>query len=670
MPAFEPLAWALIGAIIYPTFWIYASVLFWFGSRLRRSDGPPWTGRTWRAVLVSAPVAGAVGGALIYGVTATAHGLEGLLEFEYRTGSWHLLHVNVWMPPALVATFLSVLLVHAGLVSRALPESIRQWVGRLGAWLVVYALGWLTLFGIAMYGPALITLADYRALAALVTGWLGTTGLGLLLGRHLANRQEVSSKTPGRIQRWIVAAAPRMFLLGIVGVAVLLYVVLSPPASGSYGDVSADILGTGSYGFVPKWMETSPLSKFCTDFWAGHPGEPPGGERILIGEVLYCHAERTWHGTTIGRIAVLLAALLIGTIIFASRVDINTFATHPVRRNRLLRVYLGASNTSRRAQPFTDSNPQDDLALADLVPQRGYDGPLPIHDATLDLAVGREPPWQRRRRRPFVFTPIATGFEVLANQETASLAAHGYRPTEGYRQTGAGVTLGTAIAICGTGQSPAVGEVGTEAGMAFLLKIFNLRYGWWIGNPRHRRTWFQIAPRVGVFTLLAELFGFNDATFPYVFLTEGGGYDSLSVYELVRRRCSLIVASDASVDPDMSCEALGNAIRRCFTDLGIEIHIDTADLRLPDDDGESRAHCAVGSIRYDRVDHGASPGTLIYLKPGLTGDEPHDVFSFRMSSTAFPHETILDRDLDETRFESYRKLGEHVALRVFGSRTR
>ena len=73
----------------------------------------------------------------------------------------------------------------------------------------------------------------------------------------------------------------------------------------------------------------------------------------------------------------------------------------------------------------------------------------------------------------------------------------------------------------------------------------------------------------------------------------------------------------------------------------------------------------VGQIHYDDVDVDASPGTLFYIKPSLSGDEPSDVRNYLGDHPTFPHESTGDQFYSESRFESYRMLGEHIACNVF-----
>lgn len=55
---------------------------------------------------------------------------------------------------------------------------------------------------------------------------------------------------------------------------------------------------------------------------------------------------------------------------------------------------------------------------------------------------------------------------------------------------------------------------------------------------------------------------------------------------------------------------------------------------------------------------------MLYVKPGIIGDEPRDIFNYASSQKAFPHETTADQFFTESQFESYRALGAHALERV------
>jgi hypothetical protein len=132
------------------------------------------------------------------------------------------------------------------------------------------------------------------------------------------------------------------------------------------------------------------------------------------------------------------------------------------------------------------------------------------------------------------------------------------------------------------------------------------------------------------------------------------------LYELVRRRCRLVVVVDAGADGQFDFADLGNAIRKCGTDLNVEIEIDVGRIDLHKPAEFSASHCVTGTIRYDKVDQGAPVGTLLYIKPSLLGTEFADVLNYRKTNKTFPHQSTSDQWFDETQFETYRSLGYSI----------
>jgi len=192
-----------------------------------------------------------------------------------------------------------------------------------------------------------------------------------------------------------------------------------------------------------------------------------------------------------------------------------------------------------------------------------------------------------------------------------------------------------------------------------------VRLGWWIGNPG-RDQWKNGSPRVGFACLLQELLGSTNDDSKYVYLSDGGHFENLAIYELVRRRCKLIIACDASCDSEYTFGDLHNAVEKCRTDFGVEIVM--SDLQKiapkanPGDPGvrRSEAHYAVGKIHYN-PNFPKEDGTIIYLKPALLDSDPCDVLAYARKDKSFPHDTTANQWFDEAHFENYRALGETSA---------
>jgi hypothetical protein len=157
-----------------------------------------------------------------------------------------------------------------------------------------------------------------------------------------------------------------------------------------------------------------------------------------------------------------------------------------------------------------------------------------------------------------------------------------------------------------------------------------------------------------------EAFGLTDDTSRYVLLSDGGHFDNLGLYEMVLRRCRFIVAVDGSQDEHFTFEDLGATVRKIRIDLGVEITFDGGAVPIyakesPEIKAGEGRYCAVATIHYPEGD-----GVLVYIKPTILGSEPRDVLQYAAANPAFPHQATLDQFFDESQFESYRRLGEHV----------
>lgn len=345
---------------------------------------------------------------------------------------------------------------------------------------------------------------------------------------------------------------------------------------------------------------------------------------------------------------VLTTGLAVLTLLTGWFVDVNKFSLHALYRNRLIRAYLGASHPDRDPNPFTGFDEDDDIGMHRLSPN----GPLHVLNLTLNLVDDCRLAWQQRKAESFTVSRLHAGSLRLA-----------YRPSKLY---GEGISLGTAAATSGAAASPNMGYHSSPP-ITFLMALFNARLGWWLGNPSPAGgyTWREAGPRFAARPLLAEAFGLTNDTNSYVYLSDGGHFENLGLYEMVLRRCHLILVSDAGCDPTYSCGDLANAIRKIRIDLGIPITFD--ELRIGPPGTPRNAFCGLGTIHYDWIDPDAPDGYLVYLKPTLVGGEPTDVTTYHAEHRAFPHESTADQWFDEAQFESYRILGFHIGTEICGN---
>jgi hypothetical protein len=157
----------------------------------------------------------------------------------------------------------------------------------------------------------------------------------------------------------------------------------------------------------------------------------------------------------------------------------------------------------------------------------------------------------------------------------------------------------------------------------------------------------------------------------YVYLSDGGHFENLGLYELIRRRVKYIIVSDADADKDYQFGDLANAIEKCKVDFGVQIEMGEYMTIAPVAATKlSATHFAIGQIHYrpqtaGEVAEGTSPGVLLYMKSSITGDEPAQVLGQHVAGSDFPHDTTLDQFFNETKFETYRALGEHMSNILF-----
>ncbi len=581
----------------------------------------------------------AVTGALLWAVLRlTSSWQYANTETGGDEGAWHAL---AWGPPLVVLAFGVGVSLLLGFMGSDYPDAAREWVSRLGASLLIYTTAWAAAFAFGVYAPLWVAMlfAVYGKTAMTAsTAWITISGAGVLAGNSARTRAPNGS---GNMFELLGKVAPPVFMAG--------YLVLISMGLdwGIRAFAGADAPGA-------NWMQT-----IVANHWAS-----------LDGAML------VWSFTN--WVAAAGVALLLLSFLFAGRININEFSMHHFYKNRLVRCYIGASRgRNRRPNSWTGFDPQDDIPLQDLRAGKGYYGPYAIINTALNINRGSELAKQERKAESFVYSPLYCGFVPERSDadekkiaKTPHLHANSYRATREFSGRG-GPHAGTAMAISGAAANPNMGYH-TSGPLAFLLTVFNVRLGWWVGNPRWDGPAQRPGPMFALRYLLDELMAQTTDRSKFLNLSDGGHFDNLGLYELVRRRCRFILIGDGEQDPELTFGSLAGAIRKCRTDFGVEIDLDLH--AIQETNGLSKAHCAVGTITYPEQDpagvvpsyamrnpDGRATGLLVYFKASLTGDEPEDVREYRSRFAEFPHQSTSDQFFTESQFESYRHLGLHIA---------
>jgi hypothetical protein len=222
------------------------------------------------------------------------------------------------------------------------------------------------------------------------------------------------------------------------------------------------------------------------------------------------------------------------------------------------------------------------------------------------------------------------------------------------------------MAISGAAASPNMGYH-SSALMTLLMTFFNVRLGWWLPNPGEEGSLVHAKsnPVNSLPNLIKEGIGNTNDDHKWVYLSDGGHFENLGLYEMVWRRCQKIVVVDASSDPQYTMEDLGNAFRKIYIDLGIPIEPEMGStVKIESGMGKNNRHSAIYTIRYECVHKNVPNGTLVYIKSSLCSKLPDDVKEHAVRHAAFPQETTANQFFTESQFESYRRLGSHVIQHI------
>jgi hypothetical protein len=370
----------------------------------------------------------------------------------------------------------------------------------------------------------------------------------------------------------------------------------------------------------------------------------------LLGQELLQRLHAFDPGVAVWKSLLVMAGLILTSFVISLFVNVNRFSLHAMYRNRLVRAFLGSARGSlRRPDPFTGFDPQDNVSLATVRPKSGANRLFHVVNTTLNVVSTTNAAWQERKAESFSMSRQHCGNSYV-----------GYQPTARYGGKRGGITLGTAMAISGAAISPNQGYNSSPL-IAFLLMLFNVRLGWWLGNPACK-FFRREGPVFGITPALKELAGATRDRGSWIYLSDGGHFDNLGLYEMVRRRCRFIVVVDSGCDPDCKLEDLGNAVRKAYIDFGVSINFGRIAIQARQNPPVPGARFATADIHYPGS---RRPGWLLYIKPTYyRTSEGVDVRGYASEHLTFPHESTTDQWFSESQLEAYRALGAHVTEHV------
>jgi hypothetical protein len=388
--------------------------------------------------------------------------------------------------------------------------------------------------------------------------------------------------------------------------------------------------------------------------------------------VLFARTDNDWIGLAL--VVFFIITLGFPVAMDSSRATLlNALSLSGVYEDRLQQTWIIGARPVRADAPEAADHlsdtvarwhsvwPRPDLTVAQLRGIGAPTVPYPLICATLNIPGSRGDKLPERKADSFVIAPLYSGSAMSRWSPSAALDGFG------------DMTLARAVSISGAAVAPNMGEK-TSRTLSVITTLFNVRIGRWMRNPRQAtgRGWLlRGLNALPAMLYVRELLGIANREDEFVYLSDGGHFDNLGVYELFRRRCRYIVAVSADTLGQGGADTMGNlgtALRMARVDFGVEVEIPSLKplMRIPED-GSILSYFAVGTIRYPgTAAAGAAPvlGTFVLIKTGLVAESlTADLIQYLAGNPSFPYDSTLDQQYDQPQFESYRQLG-YLAART------
>lgn len=355
-------------------------------------------------------------------------------------------------------------------------------------------------------------------------------------------------------------------------------------------------------------------------------------------------------------VVALIVAVILGLV-----VNLNYLTIHRYYRDRLMEAFMPdiALVEKNEAGPARAADP---AALAAMGSDDDPRSPYHIINTNLILTGSADKTRRTRGGDSFILSPRYCGSN-----------ATGWRATGTFFDNQ--ITLPTAMAISGAAANPNAGSGGVGVTrnpiVSLVMSLLNVRLGMWVPHPRRRNQW--IRPNHFEPGLLDLVDWRRDEKSWTLRLSDGGHFDNLGIYEMVRRRAEFIVLADAGADPGYAFADLTEAIVRVKQDFGARIVFDddpalaplmplAKPLPFPLKAHRSKRGYARAKITYSDE----TTGTLLYLTTTIVEGLRLELLGYLSANPSFPDETTADQFFSEAQFEAYRELGYVIAGQMLG----
>ena len=273
----------------------------------------------------------------------------------------------------------------------------------------------------------------------------------------------------------------------------------------------------------------------------------------------------------------------LGLVLLGFFTNPNSTSFHRFYRKQLADAFLHFTGPYKNTllknllEPNTENTADKDHLLA----------PYPLINTCLNLIATNDERFKGTKASDyFLLSPFFCGSKLTNYVST--------KQTRDYDR----MTLPAAVTISAAAVNPGMGMYSNRL-LGLLTTLFNARLGFWTLNPLRktssRLVWWPIY-------FLRELslnFGTSNKMLN---ISDGGHIENLGVYELLRRKCRLIIAIDAGADPEFQFMDLENLTIRARNELGLDLHfregqIPEETMRPKPSHGYSERRFSVADIR-------------------------------------------------------------------------
>ncbi|HFA48918.1 MAG TPA: hypothetical protein ENJ95_07875 [Bacteroidetes bacterium] len=274
---------------------------------------------------------------------------------------------------------------------------------------------------------------------------------------------------------------------------------------------------------------------------------------VALASIITIDTSGEWAGNQI--LWALLAAF--GLYVFGFLLNPNSLSFHRYYRKQLADAFLSHTGNYRNLE-------LKKLFTLEEKGNRNYLAPYPLINTCLNLQNpgGTDKFKGAKASDYFLLSPAFCGSKLSNYVKTADFPGYRY------------MTLPAALTISAAAVNPGMGIYSNKL-LSIMMTLFNARLGFWVNNPGAKKRGFL--PNWATHLAWWPAFFFKELLSKIgtdnckLNISDGGHIENLAVYELLRRRCRLILAVDAGADPDSTFADLENLSLRARNELGVDI---------------------------------------------------------------------------------------------------